>query len=361
MKHILNLHELEAEASRSLDKMALDYYRSGAADELTVSRNQSAYKDWEIHYRVLAGVSERDTSVQLFGQRFSSPIALAPTAFQKLAHPEGELATAQACAEKNILMTLSTLSTTPLEDVVAAAGGRLWFQLYVYRDREATKALVQRAEAAGCNAIVLTVDAPLIGRRENDIRNQFRLPEGVVACNMTAVGLDKVESTSDESALAGYVADQLDAGLTWADLNWLRSITTLPVLVKGVVRPDDAIRALQNGASGIIISNHGGRQLDTAPATIDVLPRIVEAIDGQCPVLIDGGIRRGTDALKALAMGAKAVLIGRPLLWGLAVGGRAGVEHMLQLITDEFDLAMALSGCRTIADITPDLVQHRLR
>ena len=359
MNAILNLAELEAKAHTCLDRMALDYFRSGSEDERTLTRNQSAFAEWEIHYRVLAGVDERDTRIELFGQQYASPIGLAPTAFQRLAHPEGERATAEACAEHQTLMTLSTLSTTPLEEVVEAAGGRLWFQLYVYRDRDATKALIQRAEAAGCNAIVLTVDAPVIGRRERDIRNQFQLPDGMIACNMTAVGLDKVQSDSDASALAGYVADQLDAGLTWSDLDWLQSITSLPILVKGIVRSDDALRAIQHGAAGIIVSNHGGRQLDTAPATIDVLPAIAETIQNRCPILLDGGIRRGTDVLKALALGADAVLLGRPLLWGLAVGGRHGVEHMLKLITNELDVAMALSGCRTVDDISRDLVQRR--
>ena len=323
---ILNLYDLEPKAADTLEEMVLGYYQSGAADEITLRENHAAYDRLQIHYRVLAGVEQRDLSTQVLGQSVSMPILIAPTAFQRMAHPDGEAATARACHTHQTIMTLSTLSPTDMEEVVDAAGGNLWFQLYVYRDREATRALVQRAEAAGCSAIVLTVDAPLIGRRERDIRNQFHLPDGITVRNMLAAGLGHIDERDNESGLSGYVADQLDAGLTWDDVGWLQSITHLPVLIKGIVRPDDAIRAVQQGVAGIVVSNHGGRQLDTAPATIEVLPAIAQAVGGQCEILVDGGIRRGTDVLKAIALGANAVMIGRPTLWGLALNGQQGVE-----------------------------------
>jgi len=360
MNHdIINLYDMEARAAEALEEMVLGYYQSGAADEITLRENHAAYDRLQIHYRVLAGVDKRDLSTKVLDQSVSMPVLIAPTAFQKMAHPEGEAATARACKTHQTIMTLSTLSTTDMEEVVEAGGGAVWFQLYIYRDREATRALVQRAEAAGCRAIVLTVDAPLIGRRERDIRNQFHLPEGIVVRNMVAAGLADIHERKNESGLAGYVADQLDAGLTWDDVGWLQSITRLPVLIKGIVRPDDAIRAVQQGVAGIVVSNHGGRQLDTAPATIEVLPAIAQAVGGQCTLLVDGGIRRGTDILKAIALGANAVLVGRPTLWGLALGGQQGVEKMLTLLRDELDLAMALSGCKNVGEITTDLVHKR--
>jgi 4-hydroxymandelate oxidase len=287
------------------------------------------------------------------------PILVAPTAFHCLATPEGERATARAAGAAGTVMILSTLSTTAIEDVVAAASGPVWFQLYVYRDRRATEGLVRRAEAAGCRALVLTVDAPLLGRRERDVRNRFRLPPGLAVANLLPEGYGEVPAAVADSGLAAYVSSFLDPALTWRDVAWLQSITELPVLVKGIVRPDDALRAAEAGAAGIVVSNHGGRQLDTSPATLDVLPEIADALAAQghrIEVLMDGGIRRGTDVVKALALGAKAVLVGRPILWGLAADGEAGAARVLRLLRDELDLAMALAGAPTIADITRDLV-----
>ncbi len=242
-----------------------------------------------------------------------------------------------------------------MEEVAAAASGPLWFQLYVYRDRAVTRALVERVEAAGCTALVLTVNAPLLGRRERDVRNRFQFPDGMVLANLLPAGLERFPRT-EGSGLASYVASLLDPSLSWKDVTWLQSITRLPVLIKGIVRADDAARAIASGAAGVVVSNHGGRQLDTAPATIDALPPIVDAVDGRGDVLLDGGVRRGTDVIKALALGARAVLLGRPILWGLAAGGAAGVGRALELIRDELDLAMALCGCPTVADIGRDLL-----
>jgi len=244
--------------------------------------------------------------------------------------------------------------------VVAAASGPVWFQLYVYRDRQATEGLVRRAEAAGCRALVLTVDAPLLGRRERDVRNRFRLPPGLAVANMLPVGYGDVPPAVADSGLAAYVVTLLDPALSWRDVAWLQSITRLPVVVKGIVRPDDALRAAEAGAAGIVVSNHGGRQLDTSPATIDVLPEIADALSAHghpIEVLMDGGVRRGTDVLKALALGAKAVLVGRPVLWGLAADGEAGAAYALRLLKDELDLAMALAGAPTLAEVTRDLVR----
>jgi 4-hydroxymandelate oxidase len=253
-------------------------------------------------------------------------------------------------------MILSTLSNTRVEEVVPAATGPVWFQLYVYRDREATRALVKRVEAAGVKALVLTVDAPLLGRRERDVRNRFALPPGLRIENMMPEGLHELPNPPEDSGLAAYFASLLEPALTWKDLEWLGTVTRLPILVKGVVRADDARRAMDHGARGVVVSNHGGRQLDTSPATIEALPAIASAIGDRGLVLMDGGVRRGTDVLKALALGAKAVLLGRPILWGLAVNGEAGASRVLELLRDELDLALALAGVTSIAELGPDLL-----
>lgn len=251
---------------------------------------------------------------------------------------------------------MSTLSNTRMEDVAKVSTGPRWFQLYVYRDRGVTRSLVQRAEAAGFTALESTVDAPLLGQREADVRNHFHLPDGLTAANLVAPELDHVPDVAGQSGLAAYITHLLDDNLTWRDVEWLWSITKLPVLVKGVSRGDDAKHAVESGAAGVIVSNHGGRQLDTARPTIRALPEVVEAVAGRADVLIDGGIRRGTDVLKALALGARAMQVGRPVLWGLAVDGEAGLRHVLELLRAEFDLAMALCGCRSVAEITRDLI-----
>jgi isopentenyl diphosphate isomerase/L-lactate dehydrogenase-like FMN-dependent dehydrogenase len=281
-------------------------------------------------------VSERHMGTTALGEPVSMPVLIAPTAFQGLAHPEGEVATVKAAGGAKTLMTLSTGSTFSIEEVMAVATGPVWFQLYLFKDRAISASLVKRAEVAGCKAIVFTVDVPLLGRRERDVRNQFKLPDG----------------------LASYIASLLDPALTWKDIEWLTGITKLPVLVKGILRSDDALLAVNHGASGVIVSNHGARQLDTTPATISILPEIVDAVGGKVEVYVDGGIRRGTDVLKAIACGARAVFIGRPVLWGLASGAEAGVRYVLEMLRQEFDLAMALSGCPTLSSITRDLLRR---
>jgi 4-hydroxymandelate oxidase len=253
-------------------------------------------------------------------------------------------------------MILSTLSNTAVEEIVAATSAEVWFQLYVYKDRGATQALCERVRAAGCKALVLTVDAPLLGQREADLRNRFALPEGFAIANVQADARRVTAPSSAGSGLASYFAGLLDPSLSWRDVEWLRSVSPLPVLVKGVVRPDDARRALDHGAAGVIVSNHGGRQLDTSIATIEALPAIADAVGDRLPLLLDGGVRRGTDVIKALALGAKAVLLGRPVLWGLAVSGASGVLDVLTLLRRELDLAMALCGCPDLSAIDSELI-----
>jgi 4-hydroxymandelate oxidase len=352
----VNLFDVESDARALLRGASWDYYASGAEDEVTLRANRAAFERISLKYKVLVDVRTRRLETTVLGERLALPVIVAPTAFHRLAHPDGELATVRAAGRVGTVMTVSTLSTTSVEDVARASTGPLWFQLYVYRDRGATRALVERVEAAGCRALVLTVDAPVLGRRERDMRNQFRLPEGLRVENLHASGLGELPGAAAESGLAAYFATLLDAGLTWGDVDWLRSITRLPVLVKGIVRADDAVRAVEHGASAIVVSNHGGRQLDTSPATIDVLEEITTAVAGRTEVLVDGGVRRGTDVLKALALGAKAVLLGRPVLWGLAVAGESGVVEVFDILRDELDRSLALLGCADVADVTRDLV-----
>jgi 4-hydroxymandelate oxidase len=350
------IRELEALARDTLPTAAFDYYASGSHDEITLRENVAAYERIRLHYRVLVDVSRRDASTTVLGTPVSMPILVAPTAFHKMAHADGECGTARAAGAQGTVMILSSLANTAVEEVVAAATGPIWFQLYVYKDRKATEAVVARAEAAGCSALVLTVDAPLLGTRERDVKNRFTLPTNLGVENMVPAGYAELKKPEADSGLAAYVAELLDPSLSWKDVVWLRSITKLPLVIKGVVREDDALRAVDSGAAGIVVSNHGGRQLDTSPATIDVLGRVADAVAGRSEIYVDGGVRRGTDVIKALALGARAVLVGRPVLWGLAFDGARGVELVLDVLRRELDLAMALTGCASVSDITRDLV-----
>lgn len=351
----IHLTEFEKHAAERLPRMVYDYYAGGAHDEITLRANRSAFDQLTLRYRVLRDVTERTIESEILGEKLSMPVILAPTAFHQLACDDGEIATARAAAQSGTLMTLSTLSTCAIEEVSAAAGGRLWFQLYVYRDREATRELVARAESAGARALLLTVDAQLWGVRERDVRNGFQLPPGLRMANLAMSGKSEFPDV-EGSGLAAYVNTMFDPSLSWADLDWLCSLTKLPVLIKGVVRGDDAAMALEYGAAGVVVSNHGGRQLDTSPAPISVLSEVVEGMAGRGTILMDGGIRRGTDVIKALALGANGVLVGRPVLWGLAVGGEAGVTRVLELLRAEVDLAMGLCGARSLTELTADLI-----
>jgi 4-hydroxymandelate oxidase len=353
----VNLQAYEALAAERLPRMVYDYYAGGANDEILLRESRTAWEELRIRYRVLRDVSQRDLSVTVDGHRLDWPVIVAPMAFQQMATPEGEVATARATAAAGSGMILSTLSNRTIEDVRAASSGMVWFQLYIYRDRGVTAELVKRAEQAGCTGLVLTVDTPILGRRERDLLNGFHVPPEFPAPNLGVDMRSTLGAQSDmSSALAQFILGHWDAGISWRDLAWLQSITTLPIYVKGVVRGDDAQLALEHGAAGVIVSNHGGRQLDTAVPTARALREVADAMAGRGTLLVDGGVRRGTDVLKALAMGAQAVLLGRPILWGLAAGGEAGARHVLQLLRDEVDLAFALAGVRSPAEATRDLL-----
>ncbi|XP_020875760.1 peroxisomal (S)-2-hydroxy-acid oxidase GLO5 isoform X2 [Arabidopsis lyrata subsp. lyrata] len=301
--------------------------------------------------RILIDVSKIDVSTRVLGFNISMPIMIAPTAMQKMAHPDGELATARATSAAGTIMTLSSWATCSVEEVASTGPGIRFFQLYVYKDRNVVIQLVKRAEEAGFKAIALTVDTPRLGRRESDIKNRFALPRGLTLKNFEGLDLGKIDKTND-SGLASYVAGQVDQSLSWKDIKWLQSITSLPILVKGVITAEDARIAVEYGAAGIIVSNHGARQLDYVPATIVALEEVVKAVEGRIPVFLDGGVRRGTDVFKALALGASGVFVGRPSLFSLAADGEAGVRKMLQMLRDEFELTMALSGCRSLREIS---------
>ena len=354
----INLFGYEQLAKEHLSQMAFDYYSSGAWDEVTLRDNLAAFTRVKLRPKMLVDVSNINLTTQVLGESLQLPLLIAPMAFQCLADPEGEIATALAAELAGVGMVLSTLATKSLEEVATVANGLQWFQLYIHKDQGLTQALVQRAYTAGYKAICLTVDAPMLGKRERDQRNEFTLPPGLHPANLTNIsGLD-IPQAPGESGLLTYFAQQINPAVTWKDLEWLQSLSPLPLVVKGILRADDAVRAVEYGAQAIVVSNHGGRQLDGAIASLDALPDIIAAVDGKAEVLLDGGIRRGTDILKALAYGAKAVLIGRPVLWGLAVAGKIGVSHIISLLQDELNLAMALSGCASLGDIDSSLVSQ---
>lgn len=358
-RELISIFEYEKAAKAKLPQMIYDFYAGGSYDEITLRENHEAYDRIRLSYHILQGVGQRDLSTTVLGHKISMPIVIPPVAFQGMVCPDGEAATAKAVSKAQTLMTLSTLSNTTIEEVVKAAGSQpVFFQLYIYKDREATRELVKRAELAGAKALVLTVDAPIWGRRERDVHNHFTLPEGLFLKNLTSKMKELPKAAKDSgSGLEAYVTSYFDSNLEWKDIDWLRSITKLPLIVKGVSRADDAVRAVDHGVAAIIVSNHGGRQLDTSSATIEALPGVIDAVNGAVEVLVDGGIRRGTDVLKALAYGAKAVQIGRPVIWGLANGGADGVFNVLDLLRKEFDLAMALAGCKKVTDIKRDLIR----
>lgn len=356
---VVNLQDYEAHAQARLDPAAWAYLHGGAADELTAQANHHAWGQWQLQPRVLRALHGGHTRSELFGRTLHHPIMLAPVAYQKLAHPDGELASACAASAQQAGIILSTQASTLLEHVAQAIAsdadrGPMWLQLYVQHDRGFTRELVQRAEQAGYEALVVTVDAPTSGARDRERRAGFKLPAGISAVNLA--GLPPRPTPAIGPGYSELFDSLLQGATTWDDIAWLQSQTRLPVLLKGVLHPDDARLALAQGVQGLIVSNHGGRTLDTAVSTAWALPRITEAVGGSVPVLVDGGIRRGTDVLKALALGARAVLIGRPCVHALATAGAMGVAHVLRLLRDEFEIAMALTGCATLADIQPSLL-----
>ncbi len=347
---LLNIDDYARAARARTAKDTFDYFEGGALDEITLRENTDGWSRLKLYYRVLASVGTRDMRTTVLGQQVSMPIVVAPTAFHKLACEAGEIATAHAAKAAGTLFILSSLSNTAMESVFAQAGSPRWFQLYIYKDRGITLELVRRAEAAGAEAIVLTVDAPGLGTRERDSRNSFRLPDGLTVENLAPLGKGNMPDV-EGSGLAAYVKANLKSDLGFDDLDWLCRSTRLPVVVKGVCRGDDARKAAEHGAKAVVVSNHGGRQLDTAPATSEVLAHVVDAAGDRCEIHVDGGIRRGSDVLKAIALGARAVLVGRPVLWGLCVDGEQGVMNVLEILRRELDEAMLLCGCTRLEDI----------
>lgn len=349
----VDLRDYEKLAPAHMSEMAWEFMRGGAADELTLRWNEEAYQRIRLMPRHLVDVSRLDTRVTLLGRELGHPILLAPVAYQRLMHPEGELAMARGAGSAGAAAVLSCFSTVTLEEVAKAAKAPLWFQLYIQPDRDFTQGLVRRAEKSGYQALVVTVDTPVLGARYREQRVSFALPAGIEQANLrglpTATGDHRPKGQAIYSAV-------LDPTLTWKDIEWLRSLTRLPVLLKGVLNSDDAARAVDAGVSGIIVSNHGGRNLDTAPATVDALPAVAARVAGRVPVLVDGGIRRGTDVLKAIALGASAVLIGRPYVYGLAIGGAEGVTRVVQILRRELEMAMALSGRVSLASIDGSVI-----
>ncbi|XP_028267370.1 2-Hydroxyacid oxidase 1 [Parambassis ranga] len=357
--------DFEEEAKKVLPKAVYDYYRSGADEQTTLADNVAAFKRWHLVPRVLRDVSTMDLSVSVLGQKLSMPVCVAATAMQRMAHPEGETATARACKAVGTGMMLSSWATSTIEEVMSAMttsageGGVLWLQLYIYKDRELTLSLVRRAEKAGYKAIFVTVDTPYLGKRLADVRNHFKMPSHLSLSNFSTASLAFSEGDyGNDSGLAVYVAKAIDPTICWDDITWLKKHTHLPVIVKGILNGEDAVKALNYGVNGILVSNHGARQLDGVPATLDVLEEVVKAVQGGCDVYLDGGVRQGTDVLKALALGAKAVFIGRPVLWGLACQGEQGVIELLELLKEELRLAMALSGCRSVSEVSRSLVRR---
>ncbi|KAI8868006.1 hydroxyacid oxidase 1-like protein [Ramicandelaber brevisporus] len=404
--------DFEPLARANMQPSAWQYYSAGADSMESLSDNERAYSRYKLMPRMLRNVASVTTETTILGNRVASPICIAPAAMQRLACPDGELATARAGAKFGTVTTLSTYSTTSIEDFAIANGQSAlngydalrWFQIYVYENRKKSEELIKRAEAAGYKALVVTVDTPTIGRRLPDVRNKFQLPphlslanfspeDGVrtgsdlaqerantiaaanvrlsSAANQTSGGsiFDSVTSNKQGSASLAKPAEKdfgstlnnrQDMSLNWNDIAWMRSITKMKIVLKGIMTAEDAQLAVQYGADAIAVSNHGGRQLDTVPATIDVLGEIVDAVRGSgVEVYVDGGVRRGTDVLKALALGARAVFVGRPVLWGLAVDGQRGVETVLGILQEELVLAMRLSGCRSVGEINRSLVRHQ--
>ena len=333
---LITLFDYERLAETRLDQATWHYYAGGSDDEVTLRANREAFEGIRLRPRMLVDVSSCEMSTTVLGTPISLPVLLAPTAFHTLADPEGECATARAAGEAGTLMVASSSATRSLEEIAQAASGPLWFQLYVF-ERQNAQELVQRAAAAGYRALVLTVDSPRWGHKERAIRSGFQIPTKA--------------NVSNQAAARDAIS------ITWDDVDWLKSLSPLPVLLKGILTAEDARLAVAHGVDGIIVSNHGGRQLDGVLAGIEALPEVVEAVKAHCEVYMDGGVRRGTDILKALALGARAVLVGRPILWGLAVDGRTGASQVLEILRTELELAMALAGCPTLASIDRSLVR----
>jgi len=335
---LLSLDDFEIRAREVLPRMVYEFIASGAGDEHTIRWNREAFGEFRLRPRVPESAAPADLGIDLLGRRHTIPILLAPTAYHRVLHPDGELATAEGARDSGVAWVVSTASTTSVEEI-AARGGKLWFQLYVQEDRGFTREIVSRAEAAGCEALCLTVDTPVLGPRNRQARARFALPEGMATPHLW--------SSSESSTVMG----RRRTPVTWKEVEWLRTISRIPILLKGILNPDDAERALQSGMAGVIVSNHGGRNLDTLPPALQALPEVVDRVGGRGAVLMDGGIRRGTDVLKALALGADAVLIGRPYCYGVGVGGAAGVRRVIDILREEVEMSLLLLGRTSIAEV----------
>ena len=332
----VTVDDFEPVARERLPADVYDYYAGGAGDEWTLRENRRAFEDWVIRPRMLTGAYPPDPSTSLLGTDLAMPILVAPWAYQKLAHPEGEIATARAAAKAGTIMCVSSTTVEYLEEVAAASDGPKWWQLYVYSDRGLSVEMLRRVHAAGFAAVCFTVDFPVGGLRHRDTRSGFIMPIGLPDDDMV-----------------------FDPAISWSDLSWIREHAPVPVLVKGIMTGEDARIAVEEGADGIVVSNHGARQLDSVPAPITVLPEVLEAVGGRIPVLVDGGFRRGTDVFKALALGADAVLVARPVCWGLAVAGEQGVADVLKILRDELENTMSLAGAKSLRDIEGSFVARR--
>ncbi|MGA1080930.1 MAG: alpha-hydroxy acid oxidase [Steroidobacteraceae bacterium] len=371
----LNIADLRHQARRRAHRASFDYLDGGAEDEVTLHRNSDAYARLELHYRVLRAAAKPDTSVTLLGERLAVPYILSPTACQRLFHTEGELASARAAAEAGTVFCLSTLASTSIETIAAATPGPKWFQFYLWRDRGLAREMIQRAKQAGFKAIILTVDLPTFGNRERDPRNGFTIPprmgplQAWHALRSPAWTLDyltgapiryaNLAGNAPATTLQAFVGHHFAQGFDWSDAEWMLGEWNGPAIIKGVVRPDDAATAAAAGFRCVMVSNHGGRQLDHSPATIDVAESIIDRVGHEVEVVVDGGIRRGTDVLKALALGATAVGIGRAYLYGLAAGGLPGVRRALEILQAEVTRDMTLLGAADRSNVTRDLLLRR--
>jgi L-lactate dehydrogenase (cytochrome) len=373
------IDDLRRLARRRLPRAVFDFVEGGAGDEQTVVRNRAAFERLLFQPKVLVDVSKREQATVVFGNRIETPVLLSPTGMAGLCWPKGEVAAARAAREAGTIYTLSTHSSCSIEEVAAGSPGPLWFQLYVWQNRDLTRSFVERARAAGYRALLLTVDVPVISRRERDLRNGFTVPPRLTARNVldtvrrvgwirrvlfgprltlaNLVGAPGAPRT-DIVTLAGVANRQVDPSIAWGDLVWFRSLWSGPLLLKGVLTAADARRAAEHGVDGLVVSNHGGRQLDGVPATIEALPEIVDAVGERIDVLLDGGVRRGADVVRALALGARAVMVGRPYLYGLAAGGPAGVRHAIETLAREVDQVLALVGVPRVGDLDRTIVRR---
>ncbi|MEM9027476.1 MAG: alpha-hydroxy acid oxidase [Pseudomonadota bacterium] len=377
MARTVNISDMRALARRRLPRVVFDFIDGGAGDEITTQANCRDLSALTVRPKVMVDVSDRDSSVEVFGERLSTPMILSPIGLTGLATPKGELDAARAARAAGIGYCLSTNASSSIEEVAAEIQHPFWFQLYVMKDRELTQSLVERARAAGCNVLVVTVDLAAHGRRERDMRNGFSVPPKISVSDAANVVLSpqwlyrtltgprltfgNYQTEADEGflELSRHIQEQFDPSLTWSDIAWLKEIWGGPLVIKGVLRADDARKALDHGADGISVSNHGGRQLDGIPSAIGALPEVVDAVGGRVPVFMDGGVRRGLDVVRALALGAKAVLVGRAFVYGLAAFGPDGAGRAIGVLRDEFDNAMALLGVRSIEDIDGSILADR--